>query len=317
MRFYDLTVTDNGRIVKQWRSHPNGIYDPGAQNIEFDMIVTPSSTPSGGQIITIEGVSLNDLQQAQKYTGLTFVLSAGMAAGLPLANKSQQGIISGGFIFQSFGNWEGTEMTLTFFVYPSEYYFNNPANFTLNWIKNTPFSDALKQTIGGVYKKSKININISGDLKLPYDCVGFYGTLDDLAQFVLQISTEMNHPVYIVPQANEINIFDDTYKPDPVPIAFTDLIGQPTWISPNVMQVKTVLRADIISGSYINMPEKFQNIPGLISTRTDSMPSSMKYNSAFLGKFYVIEMRHIGNYRSPDGSGWATIMNCAVEGTQP
>jgi hypothetical protein len=50
-------------------------------------------------------------------------------------------------------------------------------------------------------------------------------------------------------------VFDKTYQPSSIAIQFTDLIGQPTWIEPNTMQVKTVMRADLQVGSIITMPQ--------------------------------------------------------------
>ena len=43
MRYYDLSLTKTGATTPylRWTSHPKGVYDPGALNIEFDM---PTST---------------------------------------------------------------------------------------------------------------------------------------------------------------------------------------------------------------------------------------------------------------------------------
>lgn len=318
MRYYELTLTtpstdpNPGRVVKQWSSHPGGVFDPAAQNIEFDMLIAPYNTPIGGATIIIEGISLNDLQQAQQFTGLNLVLKAGMQTGLPLANPNQAGVIAAGFIFQSFGNWEGTEMTLAFVVYPNQYYMDTPGNVVLNWKANSSLSEALKSTINTAFPGVKTNINISPDLKLSHDEVGNWSSLTGLAQSLGPITQAQGHQVFIVMQNGVIEIFDDTYKPNPIQLQFTDLVGQPTWINVDIMQIKMVMRADITVGAYILMPQGLQSAPGIVLTQGQSLPSTQKYKSSFQGQFYVTEMRQIGNYRSPDGASWITVMNCAA-----
>lgn len=303
-----IETPKNSRIVKEWTTHPNGKYDAGAQNIMFDMLITPYSTPTGGQTVTIEGVSLNDLQNSVEFTGLQLQLSAGMKKGLPLANPAQSGLIAVGNIFQSFGNWEGTEMTLDFVVYPSS--LENNLNFY--WEAGTPLLNALQSTLNTAFPSIKTNINISGNLIQPHDEYGAYTSLDSFAQMIAEITGAMGHEVFITLQNGVINVFDDTYHPPPIQLDFKDLIGQPTWIDVNIMQVKMVLRADISVGAQILMPIGLQSVPGQVTTLAPALPSGLKYKSSFQGKFTVIEMRHIGNLRSSDGAQWATIINCAV-----
>jgi hypothetical protein len=317
-RYYDMTVSTiatadaPSSMVKQWTSHPGGSFDPGAQNIEFDIIVTPYSTPTGGQIIRIEGISLSDLQQAQEFTGLQFTLKAGMKSGLPLSNPLQANIITHGIIFQSFGNWEGTEMSLDFVVYPSSYNIDDPGNIVLNWSANTPLSTALNQCLSVAFPGVPLSINISPTLVLSHDEIGFYASLDGLAQTLDGITKAQGHQVFITLQNGSIQVFDDTYVPVPVQIQFVDLIGQPTWINPNIMQVKLIMRADIQVGGRIIMPQGMQSAPGLITTRAESLPSSLKYKTSFQGAFTIVELRQLGNFRSPDGASWSTVVNCQV-----
>jgi hypothetical protein len=314
-RYYDLVLTNSAspaQVIEEWASHPKGVFDPGALNIQFDILITPYDTPSGGQTITVEGISLSDLQQGTEYAGLNFSLKAGMAKGLPLANPTQAGLIAYGFIFQSFAKWVGTEMNLNFVVYPGAYTINQPGNLVLNWTAGTPLSSAIRQTLSTAYPGIPININISPNLVLDYDQVGYYANLNNLAQTVSSISQGLGHQVYITFQNGALNVFDDTYKPTPIQIQFTDLIGQPMWIQSQIMQVALVMRADIQVGSYITMPKGFQNLPNFINTAGASLPSSFKYKSAFQGNFQVVEMRQLGDYRAADGQQWVTIINCAV-----
>jgi hypothetical protein len=313
MRYYDITLTKPGSSTpfRQWSSQYQGRFDPAALNVMFDMPVLPYATPGGGQSLTIEGMSLQDLAQAQQFAGMNLTLRAGMQAGLPLANPKQAGTIIAGQVFQSFGNWVGTEMTLDLVLYPSIYTPNNPGNFVLNWRKGQPLGDALKQMLSIVYPNTKIDVSISADLVNNYDNPHVVHTLEDIAYFVGNFTEETFHNrVDISFQAGRITIRDKTYKPAPIQLAFTDFVGQPTWIEANIMQVTTVMRADIEIGSIIQMPQGMQNAPGIVGTSAASMPSSLKYQSTFQNSFQVVELRQIGNFRAPDGAAWVTIFNC-------
>ncbi len=313
MRYYSLTLTDpnTGKVVKTWESHPNNVFDPQAQNIQFDIPITAMETPIGGQTITVEGISLDDLRQAKQYTGLNFSLKGGMKKGLPLANPLQNGLLCYGVILQSFGNWEGTEMTLDFVVYPSEYSHLNAGNIVHNWPVNTPLSDALTLTLNNAFPGVTVNMNIAKNLITTNDEIGYYPDLEGLAQHILKYTTALKNPVHIVFQNGEIMVYDDTHAPAAKQLNFNDLIGQPTWIAVDVMQIKLVQRGDLSIGSRITMPEGTQNAPGFVTTMQLSKPSNMKYKTTFAGEFVITEMRHLGNYRSPDGASWATIINCA------
>jgi len=303
--------------VRQWTSHPGGVFDPGALNVEFDIPVTTYGTPVGGQSITIEGVPLDDLLQAQQFAGMNLTMKGGMQAGLPLANPKQAGIITAGQVWQSFGNWEGTEMTLDLVLNPGQYTLDQPGNIVLNWTAGTPLAQALQQTLSVAYPNMPALINISAQLVQSHDEVHRCSTLDQLAQLLIEI-TQGNFlgaayaGVQVSVQGGQIIVFDSTYEPNTVQLAFTDFVGQPTWIDVNVMQLKLVMRADLQLGTIVKMPQGLQSTPGIVLTSAASLPSNLKYKSAFQGSFSVIELRQIGNFRASDGASWATIVNCAV-----
>lgn len=315
MRYYDITLTQPGssKAVRQWTSYLNGKPDPGALNLMFDIPVSYYATPVGGQTITIEGISLADLSQAQDFAGMNLTLKGGMGGGLPLENKAQQGTIVQGTIFQSFGNWVGTEMTLDFVLNPAVFTNDNPGNFVLNWTKGQKLSDALRATLSAAYQKQKLPIDMRisdqwvADIDLPHSA----DTLEGLAsQIAEQTADQPNGPVNIAIQNGRITVQDETYKPSPIQIAFTDLIGQPTWIDVNTMQIKTVMRADLLVGSEIKMPDGYLNAPGAVTTAAQSQPSSLKYKPTFTQSFLVTQLRQVGDFRSTDSGEWATIFNC-------
>jgi hypothetical protein len=318
-RYYDITLTPEGasKPVRRWTSHPNGVFDPGALNVEFDIPVTTYGTPVGGQSITIEGVPLADLLQAQQFAGMKFSMKGGMLAGLPLANPKQSGLITVGQVFQTFGNWEGTEMTLDLVLNPSQYTLDNPGNFVLSWRAGQQLSDALLQTLSVAYPDTIIEITISDRLVQSHDEVHRCSTLEQLAQMLVEITQghflgDGYDGVQITMQGGKIIVYDSTQQPTVVQLAFTDFVGQPTWIEPNIMQIKLVMRADLQLGTQVKMPQGLQNSPGIVLTSASSLPSNLKYKSSFQGSFEVIELRQVGNYRSSDGSSWVTIAKCAV-----
>jgi hypothetical protein len=337
-RYYDITVTPaptkanpNPPVFRHWTSMPNGVYDPGALNVEFDFLVYPYATPMGGSSLTIEGVSLQDLLQAQQFAGppsvvggvstpgvngMSIAIKAGMQAGLPLANPKQSGLILQGYIYQSFGNWRGTDMTLDFVINASPYSFYAPGNIVLNWKAGTPLATALAATLSTAYPGLKQNINISPNLVLAHDDVGHYHTLSQLAAHVKSITAGAISSTYpgvdLSIIGGKIVAYDGTQSPPTVQIQFTDLIGQPTWIDPNVMQLMCVMRADIQIGDFIVMPQGLQDAPGIVQTAASSLPSQLKYKTSFQGKFSVVAVRQVGNFRSTDGAAWSTIIQGAA-----
>ncbi|MDE3023863.1 MAG: hypothetical protein KGI54_18760, partial [Pseudomonadota bacterium] len=120
--------------------------------------------------------------------------------------------------------------------------------------------------------------------------------------------------VLITVNQGTLTAYDYSTIPNPVQLSFSDMVGQPTWIGNDIMQVKVVMRADINVGRLIEMPKGLQGTPGIVLTSEASSPSFYKYKSLFQGKFYVQSMRHIGNFRSSDGASWVTVMNCVPLG---
>ena len=340
-RYYDLTLTPPGAVlpVREWTSHPGGSYDPGALNIEFDITAYNFASPMGASTITVEGVSLQDLSgaanisgRAVPFAGMTLKLSGGMKKGLPLANPKQSGVLTTGSVYQAFGNWQGTEMSLSLVIVSSPYTLSMPGNLVLSWPKGGTLSDALTLCLSTAYPGIPVSSQISPNLISPENRTGYFSTLHQLAKTVNEMTIgavgsgytayfqqdslgQIVYPgVQITYRGGTIYCYDYTVTPAVVQLDFNDLIGQPTWIAPNTIQIKTVLRADIAVGSLIKMPVGYQSAAGLVSTTAAALPSYIRYSSIFQGKFYVQALRHLGNFRG-SGEQWATIMNCVPAGS--
>jgi hypothetical protein len=311
--------------ARTWTSFPNGVFDPGALNVEFDLTVAPYGTPVGGQSITIEGISISDLMQPQQFApqmvngalqpGMTLTLKGGMGKGLPLANPAQQGVLLKGTVWQAFGNWEGTEMTLDLVINPGGYDSDNPGNFVLNWQAGQPLSTALQNCLSVAYPSTPLTVNISPQLVQSATETHYCGTLEELAQYVQGVTNGQflgsNYSgVQISMQGGALSVFDSTWTPPAVQLNFNDLVGQPTWIDVNTLQVKLVMRGDLQIGTAVKMPTGLSGQAGQVQTSGNSLPSSLNYQTTFSGSFQIIEQRHIGNFRSASGADWVTIINC-------
>lgn len=317
MRYYSIQVTPQGSSTPSnvWTSYPNGVsgvFNPGALNIEFDMPIFPAGSQNSAVTISIEGISLQDLNQAQQFAGMQLVIRGGMGKGLPLVTPAQAGVLFSGEIYQAFGNWEGTEQTLDFVVFPATTYTtDSPGNFVLHQPAGTSLSQALQQSLSIAYPGIAVNVNISSSLVNAYDVTHFCSTFDQLGSFVHGFTNDnFGNPVKMLLQNDAIEVFDSTYTPSPIAFAFTDFMGQPTWIAPGRLQVKTVLRADIALGGQVTMPQGLQNAPGIVTQSSQALPGALKYKSTFDGQFQVAAMRHIGNFRSSDAENWCTVFDC-------
>jgi hypothetical protein len=246
-------------------------------------------------------------------------MSGGMQRGLPLANAQagEAGTLVKGYIWKCFGNWVMTDMTLNFVVLPGPAPDQQPQpnapnppprNIILNWKKGSQLSDAVKQALQKAYPGWTPNVNISSQLVAPQDNIGYYANLDDLNKTLREISHQImtgnnTYPgVGICMQNGEITVDDGTASTGAKQLQFTDLIGQPTWIDFMTISIKVVMRGDLKWGQKITLPPT----PTIITADAQSGDPNQKLT--FQGTFTIQSMRHIGNFRQPDGSAWCTVI---------
>lgn len=315
-RYYDISITVPGDVapIKSWTSHPNGVYDPQAQNVLFDLFAYNYSTPKGASTVSIEGITIGDIGEANSWTGMTLQVKGGMKKGLPLANPLQAGTLLTGQIFQAWGNWEGTDMTLDFVMLASPFTFDVPGNFVLNWKKGAPVSGAISSMLAGAFPDSPRVINVSPNRVLDHDAMGYYHTLEEVSTALSALTAGQFGPsdrgVLITLRGDGgIVVTDGTQANNPVKLNFNDFIGQPAWIAPYQIQLKLVLRADLSVGTTLIMPTAIKNKPGIVTTQSASLPSYTKQNIIFQGNFIVTSLRHVGNFRDANGAGWITLVN--------
>lgn len=319
MRYYKIVISnDDGSELQTYSSlAADGRTAPGALNVEMDIPAAPYATPIGGSIVRVWGIPLQQISQARDLNSKSIAVYGGMAKGLPLAtaavNSGQQGLLVRGSIFPAFGNWIGTEMTLDLILAPPFGSIQKPANIVHNWVKGTPLSQAITQTLKTAFPKFTANVNISSKLVLPDNDVGYYQTIGQYAEYLRQVSKRIignaNYSgVDVALKGDRLEVYDRTVSgKSPKKIQFQDMIGQPTWIGVATIQVKTVMRADIAVGDEVTLP------PALATVTAQSSPQ-FRDQSAFKGTFTVIQVRHVGNYRQPDAASWNTTFDVAAAG---
>lgn len=294
---------------------------PAAWDIELDVPAIGSATPQGFAMVTVWGVSIQEIAQAQNLVGKNMEIAVGFQKGLPLAKPEQAGTIFEGMILQCFGNWIGSNMTLDFVVVPGpatpsqiggQGFVERARNFTLSWEGGKPLGPALKKCLETAFPGYTVNDTTSDKIVRPQKdtITGPYSTLGSLASDVRQMSLDIVDPnrttgypgVTIIISGKTITVADSP-QGDAVDIAFEDLIGQPTWIENPRIQIKTAMRGDLRVLQPFNLPKNN------VSINTAAAASSIvNQRLTFQGGFQIVSMRHVGAYRNPAADAWVTII---------
>ena len=294
---------------------PNGQPNPAALQVELDIPVAPMNTPAGAGYVKISGIGLQQIGAALDLNGLAISVHGGMSKGLPLATAAapQAGLLAQGKILQAFGNWIGTDQSIDIIFNASVGTLVDQANIVLNWRAGTPLATALRQTLSTAFPGMPLNIAISNNLTLPYTESSYHFSLQELAYLVNRLSKVVDpsddYPgVQIGIVAGTIYVWDATQQPTvPVKaISYQNLIGQPTWRGPGVMQIKTMMRGDLNFQQLVSLP---QGIP--VTTTAVSQPGFNNYPNrlTFSGNFQITAIRHVGASRQPDASSWVSVID--------
>jgi hypothetical protein len=316
MRYYKILITNVAtRVVTTYTSlSASGITLLGALNIELDFPIVQMSAKNGNAILKIWGVSLESLSQAFDLNPAangaatnTIQVSAGMAKGLPLANPSQAGIILEGEIRQAFGNAIGVDRYIEFVISATNGTALKPKNLSHPWPNGMNLGVMIKQVLAIAYPALPCTVNVNPNLVLNQAEPGFWGNLFQFAQYVKEVSQHIiggNYPgVNIVVHGNGITVYDGTVTPPNNVINFNDLIGQPTWQGPNLIQFSVVMRSDLNVGETITLPKT-----SVITAVQPSGAGSFKNAPIFQGTFSIIELRHVGNFRQGDAASWVSVV---------
>jgi len=106
--------------------------------------------------------------------------------------------------------------------------------------------------------------------------------------------------VSIVLNNGQVAAHDGTQSSSAKMLNFTDFIGQPSWIGPNLISAKVVMRGDLAVGNDITLPTNtILNVGG---------GGLQGQGLTFSGTWKIMSLRHVGSSRAPDGNAWCTIV---------
>ncbi|MFM0500355.1 hypothetical protein [Paraburkholderia caffeinilytica] len=289
----DPTTTTWSSLNVGANAHTVGGSNPAALRVELDITSTPLHSPDSHAkpFIRIYGIPLSIVAQAADLNGMFISVSGGMAAGLPLANPNQSGLLVTGQVLQAVGEWVGTDMSLTLYLAPggssADYSnasggasamqpvtANTPANLTFTWALGQSMSTAIAQCLATAFPALNIQMSISDSLVWGSGVAktAYFQNLAQFATFINETSKSILagpnpastiyaqnvNPAYagvtIVLQGGTLIVQDFTTQTNPIPIAFLDLIGQPNWAAPGKVQLVTCMRGDITTSDFVQLP---------------------------------------------------------------
>ena len=289
----------------------NGYANPAALNIQYDIAQLVFNNPDVNSWVRIWGLGLKDISAAFDLNGMNISVYAGMSKGLPLANPAQRGLLVKGSIYQAFGNWIGTDMTLDLNIRAGGGTTDAPLNFPFTWQKGTPLGTAIGQTLSIAMPGFKQNIQVSPNLVINHDETGHYETAEQFADFIYGRSKPIIGGTYsgvtIATNGETVNVFDGTVPAAATKIKqinFQDMIGQPTWIGFQRISATFVARGDLSIGDTIHLPP---------AQYTLAIPSQSQFRdrSSFTGNFWIQQIHHYGHFRQSDASSWTTVVQAA------
>jgi hypothetical protein len=324
VRFYKIVVSDptTNAVKRTYTSFFNNAVDPGALNVVLDIPIAPGHVPAGTAYVEVQGIDYTDISSSSNFNKDNIAVMAGMSKGLPLATAQfpQQGLILQGQIQQCYANWVGTLMSLNFVMNTgpqtsatSPDSGTDPAsqqnNIVLNWTRGVPLGAILKNCLEIAFPGYTVKVNISQNLLRPNNDTSIYDNLRELASFIQSTTQALIGGTYpgvsITLQGRVIFVTDNTPSAAaPTQIAFQDLIGQPTWTGPFTIQVTTVMRGDLDINDTIMLPQT-----PLVTQAASFSNYKTKPNFANI-KYSITGLRHVGDFRQPDGSSWATVIDC-------
>lgn len=313
-RYYRIEINGSQYV---FTNQVDGKLNPGALEVHLDLPASSYATPFGSASVKVCGIPLTPqggfpgVTQASDLNGKSISVFGGMQKGLPLATLAagQSGLLISGVILQAFGNWMGPNQTLDFVITSDGGATQAaPANLVLNWKKGTKLADAINQTLTAAYPSLKVNVNISSSLVLTSDEAHACSTIQQFAEYVNNLSQSIisggtYSGVQIFSNKGAINVFDNSAPANnTTSVAFTDLVGQATWLDAFTIQFNTQMRADLTIGSTVKLP----SLVGAQAITTPQSNSFVRNKTAFDGSWNINAIRHVGNSRGADAMDWVS-----------
>lgn len=328
MRWYNIIISDPDKIqpdIVFSSLNSDGSYNPGALNVEFDIPLSSFGTPTSAAYVRVWGISIKDIGQASDLNGRDIQVFGGMSAGLPLANPAQQGLLAFGTIQQAYGNWIDTNQSLDIIIMPQVGNPDNPKNIVMNWARGTELIPVIQSALSTAFPSYSLDTSgiVETGFIMPDPQYAYFQNMAQFAEWIKRVSITLK-PINsdgrpysgldVALSGNVLKLIDNSglNQATPKQINFVDLIGQPTWIGLYQIQFNCVMRGDLNLGDYIVMPVTQ-------STTVQASYSQYRQNAVFQGVFQILGdggfIRHVGNYRQPDGRAWITTVNAVQVNT--
>jgi hypothetical protein len=321
MRYYEVIITPiNGAPIIFSTLGSAGTPNGSALRVDFDIYQQQFNQAGLNSFIRIYGISYKQISQLANLNPklpltdtanfATIQISAGMSKGLPFAKPAQQGVLVKGLIGQAFANWQGTEISLDLVIIPNAGSPTDPVNIPWAWKKGETLETAVRRSLGIAYPSTPITGSYSSDLVYTEDQPGFYFDIEQLATYVYNTSKSIKtEPTYIgaqITQTSDGFILSDGTKTTGSTLqpAYTDLVGNLTWLNIGTIQAKLVMRGDLAINQKIKFPQ------GSPVTNIVNSFSQYKNNVSFQGEFLISQIRHVGSSRQASADNWVTIINC-------
>jgi hypothetical protein len=190
-----------------------------------------------------------------------------------------------------------------------------PLNIIHDLQENQSLASAIQKTLSTAFPNLKMKIAVSPQLKLNYQDSGVYQNLEQYAAYILNLSRSIKGAknylgVHMSVNNGTMNIWDGTGFSASTNLSAIDLIGQPTWINVNVVEVKVVMRAHLSLGDEIKIPSgTLINFAGATAIIGGLQTSKQRSNVTFEDiPIKITKITHIGDFRNPDGNYWCTVI---------
>jgi len=330
VRYYDIAITNrDGAVVTPdptsgifqaqgaattFSSLSAGLNDAGALNVELDIVGYNFANFQGGSRLRVWGLGLPSLAQASNLAYYGISIAAGMRGAPDINQNAKAGTIAQGIIYQSYGNWQGVNQHLDLVLQPKPALLNLRANISFSWKAGDDLSAAIRSALSSAFPGFTLSINLR-PIALAHDEAGHFDSLVAFAEDLQTLTSgfgDGSYPgvnVYVFGQT--IYVYDTTSPsgstPEaPLPVAFEDMIGQPTWITPTQLSFTCVLRGDFQIGDWVKFPAGIYP-PYVLALPDAAYPGAPPASrSSFQGVFQLAEVHHYGNFRRPEAESWNT-----------
>jgi len=333
VRYYNITISPPASAQGQgtfvpfsFSSQTNGKDNYSALQLDLDIYQTSFSSYSSNGYLRLMGVDLKALQQkaninpeiasdGSRINLPQITVEVGMSKGLPYANQNQKGVILNGGIIQAFSNWQGNQVSLDMVLAPVGVDQNATNNITFNCNKGQDLTSATITALQNAYPNAKITGSFSSKLIYTENAPAQHYNLFSFSQVLNSISKQIiSSPTYtgalIVSTNSGFVLTDSTITPSITKkIAFTDVIGNLTWLGINTISAKVVMRGDLNVADYISFES------GIPVSNIVNNQSQYRNKISFNGVFYITKLHHVGNSRNGDGNSWVTIIEAIIPNT--